>query len=129
MRADLTDAQKELDSYKQERKQIQQELISSMGNGGKGPRRIKDPSKRLAEYEAEFRKQKHRLNFEEVFVKKDQKQKKVDEFRGHHQKVYEKFSNAKQEATAGFESLDENKKEQTKIQELITKLLEQRKQA
>jgi len=162
MRADLTDAQKELDSYKQERKQIQQELISSMGNGGKGPRRIKDPSKRLAEYEAEFRKQKHRLNceevstgeekkimrnikilenniaevkkymsknVEEVFVKKDQKQKKVDEFRGHHQKVYEKFSNAKQEATAGFESLDENKKEQTKIQELITKLLEQRKQA
>ena len=37
-----------------------------MGNGGKGPRRIKDPSKRLAEYEAEFRKQKHRLNCEEV---------------------------------------------------------------
>merc|ERR1719300_1871548 len=68
-------------------------------------------------------------NVEEVFVKKDQKQKKVDEFRGHHQKVYEKFSNAKQEATAGFESLDENKKEQAKIQDLITKLLDQRKQA
>jgi len=162
MRADLTDAQKELDSYKQERKQIQQELISSMGSGGKGPRRIKEPKKRLAAFEAEYRNQKHRLNceevstgeekkimrnikilenniaevkkymsknVEEVFVKKDQKQKKVDEFRGHHQKVYEKFSDAKKEATAGFESLDENKKEQTRIQELISKLLEQRKQA
>merc|ERR1711953_1318417 len=48
---------------------------------------------------------------------------------GHHQKVYEKFSDAKKEATAGFESLDENKKEQARIQELITKLLDQRKQA
>jgi len=68
-------------------------------------------------------------NAEDVFVKKDQKQKKVDEFRGQHQKVFEKFDQAKKEATAQFEQLDANKEQQTDIQNLISKLLDQRKDA
>jgi len=123
----ISNPQEKLEAFEKELRMEKQRLRSeshSIGEEKKMMRNIKILEGNIVQVK-EYMKQ----NVEEVFVKKAQTRNHLNSYRDTHEEAFQAFRQARETADEHYRTLDENRDEQKKLQELIDKLQEGRKKA